>query len=169
MLRGKESTCQCRRCRLDPWVGKTPYRRKCSPLQYSCLRNRMDRGACWATAHGVIKSWTQLSNSTRRAVLTKYRKLDSLSNRNILAPSSAWRVGLFSSNDLKRKSLVYVSPLASSSLLPTFDISWHVEASFWFLSLSSHGVLHVCLSLPKVSLSMEGHQVYWISIHARYT
>ena len=26
-----------------------------SPLQYSCLRNLMDRGAWWATVHGVIK------------------------------------------------------------------------------------------------------------------
>ena len=28
------------------------------PLQYSCLENRMDRGAWWAAAHGVAKSWT---------------------------------------------------------------------------------------------------------------
>jgi len=27
-------------------------------LQYSCLENPMDRGAWWATAHGVIKSQT---------------------------------------------------------------------------------------------------------------
>ena len=27
-LRGKESTCQCRRCRFDPWVSKSPWRRK---------------------------------------------------------------------------------------------------------------------------------------------
>ena len=27
---------------------------------YSCLENPMDRGACWATVHGVIKSQTQL-------------------------------------------------------------------------------------------------------------
>ena len=24
-----------------------------NPLQYSCLENRMDRGAWWATVHGV--------------------------------------------------------------------------------------------------------------------
>ena len=30
-------------------------------LQYSCLENSLDRGAWWATAHGVTKSWTQLS------------------------------------------------------------------------------------------------------------
>ena len=27
-------------------------------LQYSCLRNFMDRGARWATVHGVAKSQT---------------------------------------------------------------------------------------------------------------
>ena len=25
---------------------------------YSCLENPMDRGAWWATVHGVAKSWT---------------------------------------------------------------------------------------------------------------
>ena len=31
-------------------------------LQYSCLENSMDRGAWWATVHGVAKSWSQLRN-----------------------------------------------------------------------------------------------------------
>ena len=31
-------------------------------LQYSCLDNSMDRGAWWATVHGVEKELTQLSN-----------------------------------------------------------------------------------------------------------
>ena len=30
-----------------------------NPLQYYCLENSMDTGACWATVHGVAKSWTQ--------------------------------------------------------------------------------------------------------------
>ena len=30
------------------------------PLQYSCLENSINRGAWWATVHGVIKSWTRL-------------------------------------------------------------------------------------------------------------
>ena len=43
---GKESSCQCRRYRFDPWVGKIPWRRKWqNPLQYSCWENSMDRGA----------------------------------------------------------------------------------------------------------------------------
>ena len=31
-------------------------------LQYSCLENSMDRGAWWATVHGVTKNQTQLSD-----------------------------------------------------------------------------------------------------------
>ena len=30
-LGGKESTCQCRRVRFDPWIGKIPWRRKWQP------------------------------------------------------------------------------------------------------------------------------------------
>ena len=33
-------------------------------LQYSCLENPMDRGAWWATVHGVTKSRTRLSDFT---------------------------------------------------------------------------------------------------------
>ena len=35
-----------------------------NPLQYSCLENSVDGGAWWATAHGVTKSRTCLSNFT---------------------------------------------------------------------------------------------------------
>ena len=35
-----------------------------TPLQYSCLENPMDRGACWAASHGVTKSRTRLSDFT---------------------------------------------------------------------------------------------------------
>ena len=31
-----------------------------NPLQYSCLATSMDRGAWWATVHGVTKSQTLL-------------------------------------------------------------------------------------------------------------
>ena len=44
----KESTCQCRSHRrrgFNPWTGRISWRRKCNPLQYSCLENLMDRGA----------------------------------------------------------------------------------------------------------------------------
>ena len=33
-----------------------------TPLQYSCLENPMDGGTWWAEFHGVVKSWTWLSD-----------------------------------------------------------------------------------------------------------
>ena len=54
-LGSKESTCQCRRPRFDPWVGKIPWRRKWDPLQFSCLENSMNREAWRAIVHGFAK------------------------------------------------------------------------------------------------------------------
>ena len=60
-LNGKES-CQCRRRGFDSWVGKIPGEGHGNPLQYSCLENSRDRGAWWATVHGVTKGRMQLSD-----------------------------------------------------------------------------------------------------------
>ena len=43
---------------LIPGLGRSPGEGNGNPLQYSCLENLMDRGAWWATVHGVAKSWT---------------------------------------------------------------------------------------------------------------
>ena len=47
-----------------PGSGGSPGEGNGNPLQYSCLGNPMDRGAWWATAHGVAKSQTWLRNWT---------------------------------------------------------------------------------------------------------
>jgi len=49
---------QYRRLGFYPCLGTSPGERNGYPFQYSCLENPMDRGACWATVHGVAKSWT---------------------------------------------------------------------------------------------------------------
>ena len=41
-----------------PRLGKPPAERNGNPLQYSYLGNSMDRGAWWATVHGVTESDT---------------------------------------------------------------------------------------------------------------
>ena len=41
-----------------PGLGRSPGEGNGNPLQDSCLENPMDRGAWWATVHGVTKSWT---------------------------------------------------------------------------------------------------------------
>ena len=39
-----------------PGSGRSPGEGNGNPLQYSCLENPADRGAWWATVHGVAKS-----------------------------------------------------------------------------------------------------------------
>ena len=48
-----------------PGLGRYPGEGHGNPLQNSCLKNSMDRGAWWAIVHGVAKSWTQLSTHAR--------------------------------------------------------------------------------------------------------
>ena len=74
---GKESACNVGDPGLIPELGRSPgkgngnlpgeegglaYAKAGSslsnPLQYSCLENSTDRGAWWATVHGVTKSQT---------------------------------------------------------------------------------------------------------------
>ena len=49
---------------LTPRLGRSPGDGNSKPLQYFCLGNPMDRGAWPATAHGVARSQTELSNET---------------------------------------------------------------------------------------------------------
>ena len=59
---GKESACNAGDPDLIPGLGKSPGVGNGYPLQYSCLENSMDRGAWWATVHGIAKNQTRLSD-----------------------------------------------------------------------------------------------------------
>ena len=54
----KETACDVGDLDSIPGLGRSPAEGNGYPLQYSCLGNPMNRGALWATAHGVAKSWT---------------------------------------------------------------------------------------------------------------
>ena len=56
---GEESACNVGDMGLIPGSGRDPGEGHGNPLQYSCLEDPMDRGAWWATDHGVAKSWTR--------------------------------------------------------------------------------------------------------------
>ena len=61
-LEGKETACNAGDLGLIPGLGRSLGEGNGYPLQYSCLENLMDRGAWWATVHGVRKSQTGLSD-----------------------------------------------------------------------------------------------------------
>ena len=66
---GKESASQRRRLShvsSIPVSGSSPGGGNGNLLQGCCLENPMDRGACWATVHGVAKSRTWLSTHILR-------------------------------------------------------------------------------------------------------
>ena len=60
----KASACNVGDLGPIPGSGRSPGEGNGNPLQYSCLGNPMDRGAWWATVHGVAKSRTRLSDFT---------------------------------------------------------------------------------------------------------
>ena len=59
---GKESACSAADPGSIPGSGRSPEGGLGSPLQYSCLKNSVDRGPWRATVHGTAKSQTQRGN-----------------------------------------------------------------------------------------------------------
>ena len=55
---GKESAYNAGDLGSTPGSGRSPGEGNGNPLQYSCLENPTDRGAWWATVHGVAKRQT---------------------------------------------------------------------------------------------------------------
>ena len=74
---GKASACNEGDLDSIPGSGRSPEEGNGTPLQYSCLENPMDRGAWWATVHGVAKSQTRLSDFTFTIVHTEDAERDS--------------------------------------------------------------------------------------------
>ena len=105
---GKESACSAGDLGSTPVLGRSPGEGNGNTLQYSCLENPMERGAWWATVHGVTKSWTQLSDFTpqreQRGILVKI----------LSPPSRAGREGRGASPQaLGRGQLVHRYPIGA--------------------------------------------------------
>ena len=61
-LSGKESICSTGAVGSIPGSGRCPGGGNGNLLQYTCLKNPLDRGAWWAIVRGVTKSQTRLSD-----------------------------------------------------------------------------------------------------------
>jgi len=80
-----------------PGSGRSSGKGKGNPLQYSCLETPMDRGAWYATVHGVTKSRTRLSDFTLILTLSRY----SVNISTIWLPPNLHRLMRFSGKQLK--------------------------------------------------------------------
>ena len=58
---------------MIPGLGRSPRKGNGNPVQYSCLKNPLDRGAWWATVHVVAESDTtdQLAHTLTLLLLEK--------------------------------------------------------------------------------------------------
>ena len=75
-LNSKESACNAGDSGDEgsiPESGRSPGGGNCNPLQHSGQENPTDKGAWWATVHGVAKSQTRLSTIT--SLLVKFLSL----------------------------------------------------------------------------------------------
>ena len=72
---------------LIPGSGRYSGERNGNPLQYSCLGNPMDRGAWWATVHGVSREsdvTELLNNNNKQMVLDAEYVLLAIGLQNFL-------------------------------------------------------------------------------------
>ena len=65
---GKASACNVGDMGLIPALGRSPGGGHGNPLQCSCLENSMDRGAWWATVHGVARGGCELVTKHKHKV-----------------------------------------------------------------------------------------------------
>ena len=65
---GEESACNAGDLGSIPGLGRSPGEGNAYILQYSCLENSMDKGAWWATVHGVpeLDPTKQLTHTQNR-------------------------------------------------------------------------------------------------------
>ena len=76
MAQRKESACQSRRNGFNPWVRKTPWRRKWQPTPVFQPGKSHGQRTWQATVHRGANSWTQLSNWTHRHTHTQKAALE---------------------------------------------------------------------------------------------
>ena len=123
-------------------MGRSPGRGNGNPLRSSCREDPLDRGAWWATVHGVAKSQTRLSDFTCLLM-----PLESCSNKILLTllfflvccSGSVWTTS--------KPSLIPVCPSLSITNSRNSPKSMPIES----VMPSNHLILcHPLLLLPSI-------------------
>ena len=124
-----------------------------TPLQYSCLGNPIDRGAWQATAHGVAKSQTRLSNLTftfHFHALEKEIAIHSSVLAQRIPGMGAWWAVVYSHTELDRTEAIQQQFLPRSKNLL---ISW--VQSLPAVILEPQNIKSVTISIVSPSICDE--------------
>ena len=92
-------------------LGRSPGEGNGNPLQYSCLKNHMDRGGWWATVHGVTKSLTRLSTHTHIHTHTHTHTHTLPSSKFILSLFTLLNLNFLSCYQIKRPEIFIVKDI----------------------------------------------------------
>ena len=108
--------------------GRSPGGGHSNPLQCSCLENPVDRGAWWATVHGVAKSWTQGSDlaCTHRNETARAQSVCVFNSLGTLSFHHGWTV------------------LCSHHYCVRFPVSMHPHQHLW---LSAFFIIAIIVSM----------------------
>ena len=117
-----------------------------TPLQCSCLENPMDRGAWWATVHGVAKSWTRLSDSTFTFHFHALEK-EMATHSSVLA----WRIPGTAGPDGVAQSRTRLKRLSSSSSSVYMSVVLSISLSSFPLFVHKF-ILYICISIPALQI-----------------
>ena len=111
-----------------PGLGRSPGGGHGNPPQYSCLENPMDRGAWWATVHGVAKSRTRLERpSTHAPVCLSFHLFKGI----CVVSSFRWlQIKLLYAFDLEADLFASLCHTTFSALLIWVEILWEHKFSF---------------------------------------
>ena len=104
-----------------PGSGRSPGNGNGNPLQDSCLENPMDRGAWWATVHGVAKSRTRLSNLTS---LPQFKSINSLVLSFLYSPTLTSIYDYWKNHSLTRWNFVIKVMSLLLDMLSKFGIAF---------------------------------------------
>ena len=130
---GKEPACQCRRPKrqgLIPVLERSPREGNGNPLQYSCLENSMDRGAWWATVHGVTQTQTRLSTHTHTLhTHMKIHKIHNLPLNHVGVGAPTLHI-VENPHRIYSWSFVSVVPLYPRLLICGFNCQWSCSIVF---------------------------------------
>ena len=99
---------------LIPGSGRSPGEGHGTPLQHSCLGNPMDRGAWWATVHGVEKGQTRLKHvctHSQMNLLIKQKQTHRLRELSYGCWGEGWGDGM------DRYTLLYLNWITNKDLL----------------------------------------------------